>query len=105
MTWRLLDCDDGVATYHMLDEASNKTIIKTVQDVEPIFNINQQKRNEAARGWKGDFHEVAAIPEVLWDDWWRELGSNPGSKENRAWLVAKLNNRDFFKVRTKEGHI
>ena len=105
MTWRLLDCDDGVATYHALDEVSNKTIIKTVQDVEPILDINQHKRNNASKGWKGDFHHVASIPVVVWEDWWRELGSNPGSKENRAWLAAKLNNKDWCKLRTKEGRI
>lgn len=79
--------------------------IKTSQDVEPNLDRNAQARLMASTGWKGDLHEVASIDEIVWLQWWNELGSDPGSKENRPWLIAKLNSREFSKLRTKEGQI
>jgi len=105
MKKRLLDLDDGVATFHYFDEATKKTIIQTSQDVEPLLDINQRKLNDSDKSWKGDFHHVASIPVIVWEQWWHELGSNPGLKENRQWLAAKLNSKDWCKLRTKEGRI
>ena len=101
--WRLLDVENGVASYHKLEDG--KTLIKSVQDTQSITDINQRMKNEADKGWKGDIHHVASIPKVVWNMWWKELGGNPMAKENRKWLIARLNNKDWAKVRTKEGNL
>lgn len=105
MRRRLLDLVDGVATYHRFDGDNNKTIIETVQDVEPILNINAKTLSNSDPSWKGDMHHVASIPLVIWEQWWRELGGDPWAKEHRPWLIAKLNNKDWCKLRTKEGNL
>tara|TARA_R110000822_G_scaffold259885_1_gene384933 strand:+ start:1658 stop:1978 length:321 start_codon:yes stop_codon:yes gene_type:complete len=102
---RLLDRIDGISTFHRLDELTGKTIIRTSQDVEPLLNSNQSKFNEAERGWKGDMHHVASIPKVVYDAWWKEFGGDPMASENKARTLAKLNNSDWAKLRTKEGRI
>lgn len=102
---RLVDVEHGVATYHMYDEDNDKTIIQTVQDVEPLLDSNQKKINEAGKGWKGDFHHVASIPLVIYEQWWAEFGGDPLAPENKARTIAKLNNKDWCKLRTKEGRI
>ena len=101
--WRILDDDCGVKTFHKVKDG--KTIIKSVQDVQPILDTNTALKAEANKGWKGDIHHVASIPKVVVASWWKELGSNPFAKENRAWLIARLNNRDWSKLRTKEGNL
>jgi hypothetical protein len=101
----LLDFDPvtGVSTTMAIDDG--KTIIKTSQDVEPILDRNQQLLSNQQSGWRGDMHHVASIPIVIMEQWWRELGDNPMLPRNRAWLVAKLNNSDWLKLRTKDGVI
>ena len=101
--WRLLDNIDGVKSWHKLEDG--KTIIKTTQDVSSILDANQAARSNQSTNWKGDWHEVAEIPNLIWGNWYRELGSDPMAKENRAWLIAKLNSRDWCKLRTKEGRL
>jgi len=105
MKKRLLDSIDGVDTYHMYDAENNKTIIQTVQDVEPILSINARALSNSDKNWKGDMHHVASVPTVVWEEWWREFGGDPFSKENRPKLIAKLNNKDWCKLRTKEGRV
>lgn len=105
MKKRLLDVTDGIAQYHMYDEANDKTIIQTVQDVEPLLDINKRALANSDPGWQGDFHHVASIPLVVVEQWWAELGSDPFSEENRTWLIARLNSKDWCKLRTKEGRI
>lgn len=105
MKKRLLDNTDGVAQYHMYDEENDKTIIQTVQDVEPILNINQRALANSDPNWKGELHHVASIPLVVVQEWWIEFGGNPFAEEHRAKLIAKLNNKDWCKLRTKEGRI
>lgn len=89
----------------MYDEENNKTIIETVQDVEPLLNWTQKALSNSDQGWKGDWHHVAAIPLVVIEEWWREFGGDPFSEEHKAKTIAKINSRDWCKVRTKEGKI
>lgn len=100
---RLLDRIDGISTFHRVEDG--KTIIRTSQDVQPLFDSNQSKLNAAGKGWKGDMHHVASIPLVIYESWWKEFGGDPMSPEHKAKTMAKLNNRDWCKVRTKEGRI
>lgn len=99
------DRNGDVMRYISHDETTNKTIIKTVQDVAPVLDQNQFERSQQERGWRGDLHKVASVPLVLIEEWSRELGCNVLSPQNRHLLMMKLNNRDYGKLRTKEGRI
>lgn len=104
--WRLVSSEDGQDTFHRYDHEAKKTIVKTTDhNVEPLLAINARKAADADRGWRGDMHHVASIPPSVWNEWWREFGGNPMAKENRHRLMAKLNNQDWCKLRTKAGRI
>lgn len=103
MTKRLLDSVDGVYTYHELKDG--KTILSSTQDVEPILNSNKEALTNSRTDWKGNMHHVASIPEVVYMAWWKEFGGDPMSKEHKAKTIARLNNKDWCKLRTKEGKI
>lgn len=107
MSKRLLDYDPvtGVSEYFVKNYGEKGFHIQTTQDVAPILKRNKQLKNDSPEHWRGDMHHVASIPLVIWQQWWRELGSDPMAKENRAWLTARLNNRDWCNLRTKEGRL
>lgn len=89
----------------MYDEENDKTIIQTVQDVEPLLDINKRALANSDSSWKGDMHHVASIPRVVWESWWAEFGGDPMLPENQPKLMAKLNNKDWCKLRTKTGRL
>lgn len=101
----LFDHNGDIIRYISHDESTNKTIIKTVQDVAPVLDQNQVERSQSSSGWRGDLHKVASVPLVLIEEWSRELGCNVLAPQNRHLLMLKLNNRDYSKLRTKEGRI
>lgn len=100
----------GVKEQIHKDPMSGQITIKTEQDVQKVFDANAEKRN-GNNGWKGDMHHVASIPVVVVQMWREELkksgapNPDPFAKENRTFLVAKLNNGEYGKLRTKEGRI
>jgi len=103
---RILDFDAHTGLtqiYHGNGDGS--FAIQTVQDVTPFLGDNTAARNNASTGWKGEFHEVASIPPLVWHMWWKELGDDPGARRNKVWLAAKLNSSEFSGLRTKEGRI
>lgn len=110
---KLLDFDrqTGITETFHKDEMTGKFAIKKTQDVDAIFKANMEEQNAIGNNtWKGDMHKVASIPLVIWEQWSNELKEqgkhqDPGHNSNRAFLIAKLNNRDFLKLRTKQGRI
>lgn len=98
------DPHTGITEYYK-KEVDGTNVIRAVQDVEPFLKANARAVSAQENGWKGDLHEVASIPPIVWDMWWKELGDDPGAKRNRPWLVAKLNSHTFNKLRTKEGRM
>lgn len=103
---RLLESDGDVTEIYHKDH-DGKVHIELVQDVAQYLRMNANQFNTTEKGttWKGDMHKVASIPEVVLAQWWQELGSNPLDKENRNWLIGKLNSREFYKMRTRAGQI
>ncbi len=101
--------DGDVTEIYHKDPHDDKFHVQIVQDVSQYLRVNQHERHQTERGTpysnKSAFHKVASIPEVVIAQWWKELGSNPLAKENRRWLVAKLNSNEFKKLRTREGQI
>lgn len=101
--WRPFDSYGGVnVDYRKID---GKSVFRYRSDCSANLDINKQEANAANKGWRGDMHKVASVPLIVVEMWWKELGSDPFSKENRAWLIAKLNSREFSSLRTKEGRI
>ncbi len=101
----------GIIETFEKDAMTGKISIQKTQDVDPFFEANLQKRNNSARGWAGDWHHVASVPPIQVEIWREELKAkgatdpNPLAKCNEKWLIAKLNSRDFTKLRTKTGRI
>ena len=97
-------------TEHFHKEGRKITIHKTA-DISHELKANRLDMVEGRKGWKESFHKVASIPPIIAEIWREELKAkgaddvNPFSANNRPFLIAKLNNRDFAKLRTKEGKI
>jgi len=103
---RILDHDSYTGLTQVYHGNGDGTYtIQTTQDIDPFLSQNAQARSMSQSGWKGEMHEVASIPPIVWHTWWKELGDDPGARRNRNWLVAKLNSSDFYKLRTKEGRM
>lgn len=108
---KLLDVDPFTGiTEHFYQEGNQITIHKT-GDAGVRFEQNNIDKLNAKSGWKESFHKVATIEPIMIDRWRMELelkgadDTNPLSKNNRPFLMAKLNNRDYSKLRTKEGRL
>jgi hypothetical protein len=110
---KLLDIDpvSGLVETFDQDKMTGKITVRKFQEVDTLFAENAVLRNSARSGWQGDFHKVASIPLITVEMWWEELKAkglpnpDPFCKDNKQWLVAKLNSRDWQKLRTKEGRI
>lgn len=68
----------SVETKYHYDQSADRLIIERVQDIEPIIEENKRKINalnghESSR-WKGDFHHVASVPEVVVEKWCKDHG-------------------------------
>jgi hypothetical protein len=107
----LLDDDKFTGIKEVYHKEGNKITIHKSADVSKELNQNQIEYNNASSGWKGHFHKVASIPTIMIEIWREELKRkgcpdvNPLSKNNRPFLMAKLNNGDYAKLRTKGGNI
>lgn len=111
---KLLDVDNQsgiVETFHK-DEMTGKFAVKRTQDVEGILNANQAEQTAIGNnGWQGDMHKVASIPLIIWEQWQQELKKagahhhDPAHNSNRKFLIAKLNDYNYSKLRTKSGRV
>ena len=101
----LVDRWGDVLEVAKLDADGSRMVKKYTQDVDPYMKANAAERANDSGDWKGDFHKVASIPEVVFMNMCREAGCNLLKPENRDKLVAMLNNKDYLKLRTKEGRI
>ncbi len=105
MSGILLDVKDDMKEVLHFDESSGKSIIQTIQDVDPYLKQAASDRQHQVEGWKGDLHHVATVPLVLIEQWNQEFKCNILEKKNRHLLMLKLNDRNYSKLRTKEGRI
>lgn len=102
---RLLDQRGDVQEVYHRD--GDKIHIQTYQDVAQYLRTNREDMGQhRARSHYGEgMHRVASIPEVVLAQWWKELGSNPLAKQNRKWLISKLNSNEFVGLRTRPGKL
>ena len=96
---------DVISTLHY-DKSTDVTTISQTQDVDPYLQANSRERNHQTSLTKmGDgMQKIASIPLVLIDTWRKELGSDPLSTANRGWLMRRLNDPDYAKLRTRTGN-
>ena len=106
------DAYTGVTETFYQDPMTRQIKVHQSKDLSPLLKQNEIERNSAPTGWGGEkFHKVASVDPIVIDMWREELkakgfdNTNPLAKENKMWLIAKLNSRDFSKLRTKEGVI
>ena len=104
---KLVEQRGDVSEIYHKDPGENKFHIQIVQDVSQYLRSNREDQGNFRRGskWGEGMHRVASIPEVVIAEWWKELGSNPLSKQNRKWLIAKLNSNEFSGLRTRTGRL
>ena len=104
MSKEILSNDRGLVSELHYDAAEDKTIIKKVQDVEPILKANKEAFNNAETRW-GDMAHVARIPMIVIEQWNNEDGINYLAPENRKKLMARLNNPENQFLRTRPGQL
>lgn len=110
----ILDVDNWAGTVETFrrDKMTGKIEVKKIQDVDPIFSANKDEMNAIGNNtWKGDMHKVASIPWVIAEAWQNELKAmgaphtSPFHGSNRPFLIAKLNDYNYSKLRTKSGRV
>ena len=93
-----------------IEKKDGKWNVHRSKDLTTHIDSVQKLRGLDDGSWKGDMHHVASIDPIIWEMWIKELkqegrNPNPADPSNRSWFVAKLNNRDYSKLRTKDGNI
>lgn len=78
---RLLDHDPftGITEYFKHDSETGKNIIMSVQDCEPLVEMNKVRSEKLDR--KGNFWYVGTIPNVIMMRWAKECGHKMYSPE------------------------
>jgi len=97
MSKKLLSFDrsSGLSTYWSKDKTTGKTIIESVQDVEPLFEMNKFKSQFHNK--KNDYWYVGTIPDVICQAWSKECGHKVYSQEWNEYVFKKLNLPEFSK--------
>ena len=90
--------ETGVVTFWHDDDATGQIIVENRVDVESVIAANKDVTNLKSGNWKGDMHQVASIPIIVYDDLKRR-GIVDDQPRFRQWL----NDADNRFFRTKEG--
>ena len=105
---KLFDIDPltGIRTYFHTEDG--KSVLSKSQDLSENLRLNKIDRNHSQQA--SNMRKVASVPVIVWEMWGEELkaqGKNPDPfhKENRVWLIARLNNSDWGKLRTNEDRL
>jgi hypothetical protein len=92
-------------------DADGKIQVFQTQDVKPFIEHNKAFESSTSSGFKGDWHRMASIPPIVIVMWTEELKAkgadciNPIDAKNRKFLLGKLNDPAWNKLRTKQGVI
>ena len=102
----ILDQYGGVVSHVSYDEMTDTTIIKHVQDVNPILEQNKALQRENAYTFSKSMKRIASIPNNVTYQWLSEDGvywpSLP-KHEKRRYLARKLNSNEYRYLRSSEG--
>lgn len=109
MSRRLLDHDPltGVSEYHSFDPAADRTVIETVQDVEPILEQNKALQNSDDAGWSPtrDLRRAARIPDIIILKWRIEEGIDVFDPDHWPAVKRKLNSSEYLWLRSAPGSL
>jgi hypothetical protein len=104
---RLLDHDPetGVTEWFHYDHMSGDVHIETVQDVEPVLDVNKSLQNSdeyTKHGIKEEMWHYASIPIVVQVKWLNEYGIKnwPMHPHNKKLLFQLLNSREWGYLKT-----
>jgi hypothetical protein len=104
---RLFDRDEFYGTTEIFhyDEASGKSCIETLQDVEPILDQTKILRDDdehTKRGIKNEMWQYAHIPVVVQLKWLQKYGpvNDPMKKGNEKLLFQLLNDPEWRYLKT-----
>lgn len=100
--WHLFDYDalTETATYVMVD--GDQYHVKTERNVDGTLQVNKECRNANDKGWAGDVHLVAAIPQNLFYD--TSIGEAAAANDHK-FALDWLNDSDNAAFRLKEGRL
>jgi hypothetical protein len=105
--WRpLLHNANGTQT-DVLFDSDGKVIFRTLQETQPVLDMNKEFRSNGRRGWTDskDMRYVASIPAGVILQWIQEGFSVFDEELDQARLARKLNDPDNFYLRTSEGRL
>lgn len=90
------------STFHEVPGDEGAFVIESAQDIEPTLVENRIIRNrfDERSDWKGDFHKIASIPNVILFDLKRR-NILDDDKKFKNWL----NDRDNRMFRTRPGRV
>lgn len=76
--------------------------IKSECDVSSIIKNNKELNNTPGYGYNSDrsMKEIADIPMIIIEKWWREYGVNPLAPENAGLLKRLLSDPQYKFLRT-----
>lgn len=105
MSKHLFDVNGDIIHSISYDEMTDQTTMSSTQDVDPYLKANKEERESQSSITKmGDgLQKIASIPLTVVEQWRKELGSDPLSLDNRGWLMRRLQNPEFSKLRTRNG--
>ena len=88
------------STFH--EEPDGTYTIQDTQDAHPILDYTKRKFNDygdkLTPGKRGDWHQVASVPVVVWDQWIKE--TNGAILKDKKLLAKKLNDAEFKYFKT-----
>lgn len=90
--------DTGLTTFFHDDDAEGTITIENRVDVQDIIEANKDVANLKSDGWKGEMHQVASIPLVVYNDL-KKKGIVDDERAFKRWL----NDPDNRFFRTKAG--
>lgn len=101
-----VDAFTGIVTHSFYDPEQDQFVRERVQDVEPLLDQNKRLYNDAPTRFNGELMEVADIPMVVVEQWFKEgLNIFKSDPDTRKRIREKLNAPDFRLFRTRPGRI
>ena len=107
---RVIDEQTDIVEHYSKNHDGKIQVYQT-QDVAPFLEHNKQAQDVNGAGFQGDWHRMASIPPIVIVQWTEELKAmgadciNPIDVKNRKFLLGKLNDPAWNKLRTKQGVI
>lgn len=100
--WHLFNYDHstGTSTYVMAD--GDQYHVKEERFVDGVLSVNKKCRNANDKGWAGDTHLVAAIPQHLFYN--TSLGEAAALNDDK-YVMKWLNDSENEAFRLKEGRL